>query len=390
MKKMTKRARGNLLNALVILFTIGMVMYLGAKNGDIGDAWRALRSAETNWLLAACGSFAVFVVFEAVGIHVFFRQQKVNINFFSTLLISLIGMFYSNVTPAATGGQPMQVFAFKKRGVPTGVSSSGLAVKFFCFQTALLGLGGLMWALHPAIAAECIARGRVIVATGFILNGFTVAAVLLLAINKNIVRAIITLLIRAGKALRLVKDVGKAASRADAALNDFHASVDIVTHHPMQFLGLLLISCVQVLGLMSISYCVYRAMGQSAVSYGDILTLQFLLYIAASFTPLPGASGAQEGGFYLFFQQVFPEDKILGALLLWRFFTYYLTLLLGMGCVIGDSTASMRRHKKEEETPSADTLEKGEMPIAQEDPEIRGYPDAPEAGGNQETERENS
>ena len=87
---------------------------------------------------------------------------------------------------------------------------------------------------------------------------------------------------------------------------------------------------------------------------------------------------------------VFPEDKILGALLLWRFFTYYLTLLLGMGCVIGDSTASMRRHKKEEETPSADTLEKGEMPIAQENPEIRGYPDASEAGGNQEAERENS
>ena len=65
-------------------------------------------------------------------------------------------------------------------------------------------------------------------------------------------------------------------------------------------------------------------------------------------------------------------------------------IAVGMGCVIGDSTASMRRHKKEEETPSADTLEKGEMPIAQENPEIRGYPDASEAGGNQEAERENS
>ena len=82
------------------------------------------------------------MVFEAMGLHVFFRQQKLKVPFRTSLLVSMIGMFYSSVTPAATGGQPMQVFSFKKRGVPTGLSSSGLAVKFFCYQTALLALGG--------------------------------------------------------------------------------------------------------------------------------------------------------------------------------------------------------------------------------------------------------
>lgn len=365
MKKLTKRARSNLLNALVILFTIVLVIYLGAKNGDIGDAYRALRSAETGWLLAAAGAWGVFVIFESMGLHVFFRQQKVKAPFRSSLLVSLIGMFYSNVTPAATGGQPMQVFAFKKRGVPTGLSSSGLAVKFFCYQTALLALGGVMWLVHPGLVARCIARGRVLVATGFVLNGVTVAAVILLAINKNIVRGIITLLIRAGKALHLVKDVAQATSRADAALADFHASVDMLTHHPVQLLGLLGVSMIQVLGQMTIAYCVYRAMGQSTALYTEILALQVLLQIAASFTPLPGASGAQEGGFYLFFQDMFPESKLLGALLLWRFFTYYLTLIVGLGCVVADSAGSIRRSKGAK----PDVDEKGDMPI---EPEEKG------------------
>ena len=37
--KITKQTRSNILNALVIFLTIGIVIYLGAANGDIGDAW---------------------------------------------------------------------------------------------------------------------------------------------------------------------------------------------------------------------------------------------------------------------------------------------------------------------------------------------------------------
>lgn len=385
MKKITKRARSNLLNALVIFCTLGLVLYLSAKDGGIGEAWSTLRSANPMWIGAALLSWCVFMAFEALGLHVFFLQQKVKIRYRTSLLVALIGSFYSSVTPAATGGQPMQVFALKKRGVSPGVSSSGLAVKFFCFQTALLTLGGLMWLLNPEVVQACIERGRWIVVTGFLLNGLSVVAVLLLAINKNIVRGILTLAIRLGKALRVVKDVARTTSRADAAMNDFHASVDMLTHHPLQLLCLLLLSCVQVLGLMSIAYCVYRALGENAFSYPSILTLQFMLYIAASFTPLPGASGAQEGGFYIFFQQVFPADKLVGALLLWRFFTYYFTLIVGLGSVIADSAGNMRRASKEKGDKTAPTLEestgeKGEMPIAQEISRPAGHPDSRTAG----------
>lgn len=349
LKKISSRARSNLLNALVIVCTLGLVLFLSAKNGDIGDAFSTMLSAAPGWILLAVLSWCVFICFEAMGLHVFFRQQNIKTKYRTSLLATLIGAFYSSITPAATGGQPMQVFCLKKRDVPAGISSSCLAVKFFTFQTALLTLGGLMWATHPEVVQSCIERGKWIVMTGFLLNGLSVVAVLLLAINKNIVRWILTAAIRLGRFLHLVKDAARTTSRADAAMSDFHASVDMLTHHPLQLLGLYFLSCMQVLGLMSISYCVYRSLGLSALSYPDILTLQFLLYIAASFTPLPGASGAQEGGFYIFFQGVFPADQLVGALLLWRFFTYYFTLIIGFGAVMVDSAGSMMKHKKKKE-----------------------------------------
>ena len=374
MKKMSKAARSNLLNGSIIVITLGAVLFVSARGGDIGDAWTAMRSADPVWIAAAIGSWCVFMTFEAMGLHVFFRQQKVKIKFSLSLLVALIGSFYSAVTPAATGGQPMQVLALKKRGIPTGLSSSGLAVKFFTFQTALLSLGALLWILDPAIVWACIDQAKWIVFAGFVINGLTVALVILLAINKNIVRGIIGFLIRAGKALHLVKDTESLSARAEAAIGDFHASVDYLTHHPIRLFHLYLISCLQVLGLMSIVYCIYRALGLNQYTYWDVLTLQFLLFIAASFTPLPGASGAQEGGFYIFFQHVFPADKLVGALLLWRFFTYYFTMIVGVAAVIIDSAWSMRHGAGK----NAAAAEEGEKAIAQEDQQAAGLSDSGE------------
>ncbi len=369
---MSKAARSNLLNALIIVVTLGLVLYLSARGGGISSAWTALCSADWRWIAAALGCWCVFMTFEAMGLHVFFHQQKVKIKFRLSLLVALIGSFYSSVTPAATGGQPMQVLALKKRNIPAGISSSGLAVKFFTFQMALLSLGGALWLMNPGIAAACMEDAKWIVFAGFILNGLSIVAVLLLAINKNIVRGILTLAIRLGKALHLVKNIAGTASRADAAISDFHASVDMLTHHPFRLLRLYLLSCLQVLGLMSIAYCVYRALGMETHSYFDILTLQFLLYIGASFTPLPGASGAQEGGFYIFFQHVFPADKLVGALLLWRFFTYYFTLIIGLAAVITDSAWSMRRAGKKR---GEEAWRKGEKVYAKEFVTPDGQPD---------------
>lgn len=365
LKKLSKTARSNLLNAGVIILTLAIVLFISARGGEIDSAWDTLLSADFKWILAAIGSWLVFMVFEAMILHVFFMQQKVRIKFRVSFLVAMIGSFYSAVTPAATGGQPMQVLALKKWNIPAGISSSGLAVKFFTFQTALLSMGGLLWALFPGIVEQCIDQVKWIVIAGFALNGLSVAAVLLLSINKNIVRGVLTLLIRLGKALHLVKDVARTTSRADAAISDFHASVDMLTHHPIRLFTLYLLSCIQVLGLMSIAYCIYRALGLNSHSYFEILTLQFLLYIGASFTPLPGASGAQEGGFYIFFQHIFPPDKLVGALLLWRFFSYYFTLIMGFGAVVLDSAWSMRHPAPKDDEESVDG-EKEEAPKEEE------------------------
>jgi uncharacterized protein (TIRG00374 family) len=48
-----------------------------------------------------------------------------------------------------------------------------------------------------------------------------------------------------------------------------------------------------------------------------------------SFVPVPGASGAAEGGFYLFFKNFFSPSTLAGAVIMWRIMTYYMNIFIG-------------------------------------------------------------
>ena len=79
---------------------------------------------------------------------------------------------------------------------------------------------------------------------------------------------------------------------------------------------------------------------------GVWLTISSLLFVSASYTPLPGASGAQEGGFLLYFRDIFKDGTIGLALLIWRFFTFYLYLIVGVFTIILEKIILRREARK--------------------------------------------
>ena len=103
----------------------------------------------------------------------------------------------------------------------------------------------------------------------------------------------------------------------------------------------------QVILQMSVLYVVFRAFSLD-LPYGELLCMQTMLQASVCFIPLPGASGAQELGFSMFFKSYFASGDILyTAVLVWRFFTYYIIVLLGALVVVIDQLVFGCRRKQE-------------------------------------------
>ena len=79
----------------------------------------------------------------------------------------------------------------------------------------------------------------------------------------------------------------------------------------------------------SISYVIYLAFGLNGTDYITIISCQAFVLMISAFVPLPGAMGAAEGSYVLFFKGIFGGFVHLSTVI-WRFLTFYLAIIAGM------------------------------------------------------------
>lgn len=297
----------------------------------------SMSNLDARWMLRAALSITVYLLLRAATVQYYLWREGVRISPLNALNVTLIGQFYSAITPSASGGQPLQVLTMRQMGVPVSTATATVSVKFIGFQLAFMLTGGALWVTHIQAVNAQLKGVRYLVVVGYLINAALMVLVALTMRKSRAVERMVEGLVRLGARMRLVRDAEKTAAKALAALEDYRGALKRLVDRPFDALVIFLLSCLQVLFLMGVIVCVYRAFGLSGTSAGDLLTLQLLLFITAAFVPLPGAAGAQEGGFYLFFQGVFPARHILAAMLCWRFFTYYLLLLSGLVGVVANS-----------------------------------------------------
>lgn len=342
MKRFLKRYGGPVyVGALTLVVVLALLL-----SDEMPRVIRSMSNLDARWIFRAALSVAVYLLLRAVTIIYYLWREGIRISPLNALHVTLIGQFYSAITPSASGGQPLQVMTMRQMGVPLSTATATVSVKFIGFQLAFILVGGALWATHIQAVNAHLRGVRYLVVVGYLINATLIVLVALTMRKSRTVERLVEGLVRLGVRMRLLKDAGRTAAKAQAALEDYRGALKRLIDRPLDALMVFGLSCLQVLSLMGVIVCVYRAFGLHGTSPGELLTLQLLLFITAAFVPLPGAAGAQEGGFYLFFRGVFPDQHILAAMLCWRFFTYYLLLLSGLAGVVANSVrASLARRR---------------------------------------------
>lgn len=324
-----------ILLVLLPLCVLAIVALLDPSIADMGDAWAQISPL---WLAAALLCAALYWVFDGTTHYFTSRAMHCRQSWPGSFLTSMVGIFYNAVTPFAMGGQPMQVLQMRKQGISTGAASSLLVLKFLAWQvvTTILGTIGLI--LYGHIVMDSTAM-TVLFVIGYVLNaGCLVLAVLALVLHDWLARcgkAILRMLAR----IRLIKKpqtLEKYNAHWDHFLQDYRQATRFALDNWKNMLPILLFAALTAAATFSITYCVYRGLGLQEEGYATVLLMQALLTVSVSYIPLPGASVASEGGFYIIFAQLFPGAYRFAGVLLWRAFTYYANIIFGLVAVVLD------------------------------------------------------
>lgn len=334
------------LNLLYIGLTIGVIVVIGFLDPSVTDFFSAIGSLKIGWILAAAGACLINFLFEGVAVHNIMRFVHPNFSLGKSIKNGIIGIYYSALTPFSSGGQPVQVMYMKKDGVPIGTSTSVFCIKFVIFEAVIclffvfsLLFRGLDFFTDNAgvFPLTCI---------GFVANALITGIVILAMVKQGPLLTFATRVVWFLHKIHLVKHPERAVISLANTLEDFHKSAAVFKHDLRMFLSTALIILVQMFAYFAVTFFIYKAFGLKGYNLFEIVALQSFLYLTVSFVPLPGASVASEGGFYLFFAQVFPAELKFVTMILWRFFTYYANIIFGALFVLGDSLTNVFRAGK--------------------------------------------
>ena len=261
--------------------------------------------------------------------------------------IGLFGLYYAALTPSSTGGQPAQVMYMKRNNVPVGTATCIVSIKFVVYELSLCAIFGAGMIMRGGYYYVHSNEAFWLTMLGFAINLVAVSCIILTIVNKKIVLRIGKGILRLLAKMKLIRHLESKESVYEKTIEDYHTAASYLSKYKLRALGSFLISVVNLSLLFVIPYLIYLSFGYSQYNIFDMLVMGSFISLAVSYFPLPGAAGASEGGFMLFFAQFFiTAGATAVAMLIWRFLTYYLILIVGSLFVLLDEVFSMRRARR--------------------------------------------
>ncbi len=284
----------------------------------------------------------VYWLCETMGLHVSLKTLGCKTDFMSSLRVSMLGQFFNCVTPFASGGQPLQIYYLSTYGVPVGVSACALIAKFVVYQSVLTVYTLVLILLKLNFFVSNIAGFYLLTIIGFVANLIIMIILICTAFFKAPTRFVIDslyeLLIKlfsAGKKtparwrIRLVSRIEASRIHTDTWMEDFFESFKQIRTQYALFIKLILLTVLELTVYFLVPYAVYLGFGLKGADVVTFVAAQAFVLLVSSYFPMPGAVGAAEGSFYMFFKLFFPANFITSATFLWRIYTFGLPILFG-------------------------------------------------------------
>ncbi len=327
----------NRLTLIYILINIAIILIIGILDPELKDIGQLFKRIKLSWIIGGVLSMGLYWLMDGLVLNYTTSIISGKKDFLSSMKVAIIGQYYNAVTPFASGGQPVQIYYMGKYGIPGGSASSILLIKFLIFQVVLslyciaafIFKGASIYYRAPLVFWFSV--------LGFVINAGSAVGLVALSFNKGFVKKLVFGLLSFAHKIRLVKDLEKTRNTLMGHVEDFHRGFSIVRDNVKALLIMGLMTAIQFVGFFSVTYFVYRSFGLRGESWFNIIFMQSLLYLAVSFVPTPGSSGASEAGFMFFFQLFFPKELIFMCMLLWRLITYYLNIIVGGIVILIDS-----------------------------------------------------
>lgn len=337
---------------LLLALVIGLMVF---SIGAITDWFKtnpfaSFMQANPNWLIVTLLVVFASIILDSIVMQVYVKVFKKDYTFKQALKITLIGRFFNGVTPAASGGQFVQLFVFGKQGVKSKDAIAILMLRFITSQTVLVLLSLALFIFRFDLYVNGLKLDFMVglAAIGFASNSVVLISLFLVTYSKTIHGLLVRIYgFFYGKIRRKPEKVQEKIEALGKKIEDIRFGANILLKKKRILFSSFLIMTIS-------SFMIYASAQFAGLSVGapygfstngiakviDISTLSMFVSTMNSLVPIPGASGTTELSFGRVFESYIHyidptiakevvKEIISAQTIIWRLANFTIPLLVG-------------------------------------------------------------
>lgn len=342
--KKQKSRKSRILSLVFLLINIACIIVAvtlsASKEEGMVSIGEMFTVANLWYLLCAFLAFLLLMFFESLRYYILIWQSTRHSRPFLSYKVCATGKYFDNITPLASGGQPMQIYYLKKRGVKASTASS-MPFAIFIFNQLLM----FIVSLSVLIFSKKIAGGLdptvfTMAIIGMSVNFAIMLFVFTLSFSKKVGPIVVIWVLKLLYKMHIIKDYTALFRKVMRFVSEYQKTfryfVSNVRNFILMMMSTLCVLCTRYL-IPAFIVCMFSDKGLDFETYSAVFIWCVLIESVLSYIPWPGAGGVAEVTYVTMFAYFsLSTGTTVWAMLIYRIFQYYIYLLQGLGVLCYD------------------------------------------------------
>ena len=329
--KKEKSLRSKLVWSLV--FVVIAVLTVWAVTSQEGFSFTGfilfLRTLQPGWLIAAGLCMLGFIIFEGMALSTLVRSFGYKAPFHRSFIYSSSDIYFSAITPSATGGQPASAYFMMKDGIPGAVTTVVLIVNLIMYTFAILIIGIFSFILEPSIFLGFPVVGKVLIIVGCVCITSLGLFFILILFKSNILKRTGFWGINILNKLHIIKKPYKYKKKICCAIKSYDGYVGQLKGKQKSIILSLIFNVLQRSSVICVTLFVFFAAGGDKTLWSAVLVSQCMVILGTNVLPIPGAMGVSDFMLVSAFSAIgFSELAAVNLNLISRGISFYICVII--------------------------------------------------------------
>ncbi|MBO4652005.1 MAG: flippase-like domain-containing protein [Lachnospiraceae bacterium] len=303
------------------------------------------------WLTAAFLAMLAYIAFDAMRVRCLLRGFRYPKSAANCISYAAADIYFSAITPSATGGQPMEAYFMVKDGVPVIMSTVIMLTYLFFYTLCIVIIGLVCLILAPGAFMSFSVTGRIFIGVGAVIQVALAIFYGMLLWNKGMIYGILRWGLRVLAKLHLVRKLDEKEAKLKATMEQYEQATEMLKGHRGLMVKTLLLNMAHRVSQIMVTVFCFLAGGGSLKLAPKLFAMQSDVVIGSCCIPIPGSMGVTDYLMIDGFSSMMTEQQSANLELLARATSFYICILL-CGLIVLVKSATLKFRKTE---PTADT-----------------------------------